>query len=53
MRTDGLAVPWAYTRRQLAQRWGIPPWEVDEAPYYEVGLELEIQSIEAKCQPSR
>lgn len=42
-------MPWAYTRRRLAERWHIPPWEVDRAPWSEVRLELEIQAIEAKA----
>ena len=42
-------MPWAYTRRRLAERWRIPPWEVDRAPWSEVRLEMEIQEIERKA----
>lgn len=45
-----MAVPWAYTRRRLAEKWGIPPWHLeDRVPWSEVRLELAIQAIEAKA----
>jgi len=46
----GLDVPWRYTRHNLAQRWGIRPWEVDEAPWDEVVLAIEIFNLDAKYE---
>ena len=43
-------VPWAYTRRNLARAWGVPPWAVDEAPMDEVMLELRIAELEAAAE---
>jgi len=45
-----LDVPWRYTRHNLAQRWGIRPWEVDEAPWDEVVLAIEIFNLDAKYE---
>jgi hypothetical protein len=42
----GYTVPWPYIRRQLAKSWGCKPWEVDEAPWFEVETELQIMQIE-------
>lgn len=47
-----MTVPWVYVRRVLAERWGVPPWQVDEAPHDEVRLELALMSLEAECQPA-
>lgn len=44
----GLTVPWPYVRRALAQRWGIPPWGVDEAPVDEVMLELRLMELDGE-----
>jgi hypothetical protein len=44
----GLGAPWAYVRRTIARSWGVPPWEVDEAPLDEVLLELKLMAIEGK-----
>jgi hypothetical protein len=43
-------LPWVYTRRRIAERWGIPPWEVDQAPTDEVLTEIEIANIEAETR---
>jgi len=40
-----------YIRREIAKDWGIPPWEVDDAPEGEVALELQFRRIEAAAQP--
>lgn len=32
-------------RRALAERWGVPPWMVDDAPEDEVLLELRLMSL--------
>jgi hypothetical protein len=44
-------VPWAWTRRVLAERWHCAPWLVDEAPQDEVALELELMRIEYEERP--
>jgi hypothetical protein len=44
-------VPWAWTRRAIAERWQCKPWEVDEAPVDEVNLELQLMQIEADERP--
>lgn len=49
----GLSVPWAYTRKILAERWHIPPWEVDEAGGDEIALEIQLSNIEAECQSKK
>jgi hypothetical protein len=41
-------LPWGYVRSQLASRWCVPPWEVDEAPAHEVALALRMAAIEAE-----
>jgi hypothetical protein len=46
----GLTVPWAYIRRQVARSWNVPPWAIDEAPYDEVLLELEILRLESEAE---
>jgi hypothetical protein len=46
-------VPWVYVRRQLAEKWHLPPWAVDEAPYDEVLLELDLLRIEAEALPEK
>lgn len=43
-------MPWVYARRAIAQSWGVPPWAVDESPYDEVLLELEILKIEGEAE---
>jgi mannosyltransferase OCH1-like enzyme len=42
-----------YTRHVLADRWHMPPWEVDEAPGDEIVRELHLMAIEAECQPKK
>lgn len=49
----GFAIPWLYTRRQLAQRWGIHPWDVDALPWFEVETELRLMQIEARVEAFR
>ena len=44
-------VPWAWTRRVIADRWHCPPWLVDEAPQDEVLLELELMRIDSEERP--
>lgn len=44
-------MPWVWVRRILAERWNVPPWQVDEAPHDEVRLELALMALEAECQP--
>jgi hypothetical protein len=44
----GFTVPWVWTRRRLAERWRVPPWVIDSAPWYEVALELQFMNIEAE-----
>lgn len=44
----GFAIPWLWTRRQLAQRWGVPPWVVDTVPWYEVANEFDLMGIEQR-----
>lgn len=46
-------MPWVYVRRQIATRWGIPPWMVDESPIGELETELTILQIEAEAGPPR
>ena len=46
----GMDVPWAYVRRAVARSWGVPPWEVDDAPYDEVLLEIKILNLEAEAE---
>jgi hypothetical protein len=45
---DGLPVPWAYVRREIAREWGVPPWVVDASPQGEVEETLALRSIEAR-----
>lgn len=40
-------MPWAYVRSRIARMWGLPPWEVDQAPADEVATELHLWSIQA------
>ena len=46
-------MPWVWVRRRLAERWGVPPWEVDEAPYEEIALELKLGAIEHEMARKR
>lgn len=46
-------MPWVYVRRQIARSWGVPPWEVDAAPWDEVAMELRLMQIEGKVQASQ
>lgn len=46
-------MPWLFARRQIAARWGCPPWLVDEAPDEEVALELRFGELEAECAPDK
>lgn len=41
---------WAWIRRRLAHEWGVPPWEVDRAPWREVSLELRLMQIEGEVE---
>jgi len=50
---DGLPLPWAYLRAKLAERWGIPPWEVDAAPKGEIDTALTIMTLEARAARRR
>lgn len=43
-------MPWVWTRRALANRWRITPWEVDEAPIDEILTELRLSNLEAEAQ---
>lgn len=43
-------MPWVYIRRAVAKSWGLPPWEVDEAPYDEVMTELRIMKLENEAR---
>lgn len=45
-----MSLPWVVIRRSLAAKWGIPPWEVDEAPADEIATELHISAIEARAR---
>jgi peptidoglycan/xylan/chitin deacetylase (PgdA/CDA1 family) len=49
----GFAIPWLYTRRQLAQRWGVAPWVVDTVPWFEIETELRLMQIEASAEAFR
>lgn len=42
-------VPWVLVRRNIAAKWHVPPWVVDDAPIDEVMTELRIADIEAEC----
>jgi hypothetical protein len=46
-------LPWLWTRRQIAERWHVPPWEVDEAPECEIALELQLMQIEGEERPKQ
>lgn len=46
-------VPWAWTRRRIAAKWNIPPWEVDLAPIDEILTEVKLHEIEAETEPKR
>lgn len=46
---SGTAVPWVWVRRLLAQRWGVPPFEVEDWPAVETQLELELLALEAEA----
>lgn len=41
-------MPWALTRRAIAERWHVPPPDVDEYPAQEIALELHLMSLEAE-----
>ena len=41
-------MPWAYTRRVIAERWHIPPPDVDRYPWPEILCELRILNLEAR-----
>ena len=43
-----MTLPWAYIRRQIAERWHCPPWEVDSAPWYDLQNELTFMGIESR-----
>lgn len=49
--TAGLKVPWIYIRSKVAERWGVPPWVVDESPIGELETTLTLMQIEGECQP--
>jgi hypothetical protein len=46
-----MPAPWKIVRAELAQAWGIPPWEVDMAPSDEIDLQLELWRLRAKNPP--
>ena len=48
-----MSIPWLYTRRQLADRWRVPPWVIDDVPWYEIDTELQIAAIEAEARAFR
>jgi hypothetical protein len=48
-----MRVPWLWTRRQIAQRWGCKPSDVDREPWYEVRIELQLMRIEHDAQAFR
>lgn len=51
MRAKGrrrVAVPWLYSRRMIAERWRIPPPDVETYPADEVELELRFMELEAE-----
>lgn len=43
-----MPLPWLYVRKLIAERWGIPPYAVDQAPADEVELELRFMEIESE-----
>ena len=46
-----MAVPWVYVRARIAQTWGVPPWEVDEAPHDEVAVAAELLALTGELLP--
>lgn len=44
----GGSLPWGYVRSVVATRWGVLPWQVDDAPALEVSLALKLWAIEAE-----
>jgi len=46
-----MPAPWLFVRDVLAQRWGVPPWEIDMTDPMiadDVGLTLEMMAIESR-----
>lgn len=43
--------PWIYVRAKIAERWGVTPWQVDDAPPGEIDIQLELWGIEHKYTP--
>jgi hypothetical protein len=46
-------VPWAWTRRQVALEWNVPPWVVDEAPIDEVLTAVRLMNLEQKATKAK
>jgi hypothetical protein len=45
----GFSVPWVWIRREIARRWGVPPYVVDhDIPHQEVEIELRLMRVEAE-----
>lgn len=48
-----MPLPWEYVRSQLAQRWHIPPWDIDPIIHAdEINLEMELLTIEEQYKKS-
>lgn len=39
-------------RARVARAWGVPPWEVDEAPWPEVKLAAELLYLTGEIVPT-
>lgn len=52
-RKQGLPVPWLYLRARVAEAWGVPPWDVDDAPWSEVDLAVELLHLSGRLRPGR
>jgi len=47
-------VPWSYALDQLAQRWHIAPWQLEDAPDGTwIGAGLLFMRLEAEAQMNR
>jgi hypothetical protein len=44
---------WLLNRRNIAQRWGCTPVEVENWPAYEVDVELTLMRAEAEAEKRR
>lgn len=45
-------MPWLYVRSRIARAWGVPPWDVDEAPWPEVALAAELLHLTGEMAPT-